>query len=90
MSLIENAISGASLKRIRHRRAQEQDSNEEQANELVRKTAVSIREAQFSDCENVDQLNRKLGQGPYSLETGAGYGETIRQSRTSGLPWPFP
>src|SRR5258706_11472600 len=68
MSLIENTISRAFLKRIRHRRAQEQDSNEEQANELVRKTAVSIREAEFSDCENVDQLNRKLGQGPDSLE----------------------
>jgi hypothetical protein len=68
MSLIENAISRAFLKRIRHRRAQEQDLNEEQADELVRKTAVSIREAEFSDFENVDQLNRKLGQGPDSLE----------------------
>jgi hypothetical protein len=68
MSLIENAISQAFLKRIRRRRAQEQDSNEEQANELVGKTAVSIREAEFSDWGNVDQLNRKLGQGPDSLE----------------------
>jgi hypothetical protein len=68
MSLIENTISKAFLKKIRQRQAKEQDSNEEQTNEPVGKTAVSIRQAEFSDYENVDRLNRKLGQGPDSPE----------------------
>src|ERR1700739_602102 len=68
MSLIENTISQAFLKKIRQRQAKEQDSNEEQTNEPVGKTAVSIRQAQFSDHENVRPLNRKWGQGPDSPE----------------------
>jgi hypothetical protein len=68
MSLIENTISQAFLNKIRQRQAKEEDSNEEQTYEPVGKTAVSIRQAEFSDYENVDQLNRKLGQGPDSPE----------------------
>jgi hypothetical protein len=70
MSVIEGKFSEAVLKRIRAR--SRTGSNAERAEvpdaKVVSASSVSVREAQFSDFEQVRALNLKLGQGPDSIE----------------------
>jgi hypothetical protein len=67
MSVIEKKIADLVLKRVRQVRSREE---EERAPGSTVKTAkrVTVREARFSDCEQVCALNSKLGLGPDSPE----------------------
>src|ERR1700692_950822 len=67
MSVIEKKIADLVLNRGRRVRAKEE---EDKALGATVKTAkkVTVREAQFSDCERVCALNSKLGLGPDSPE----------------------
>jgi hypothetical protein len=67
MSVIEKKIADLVLNRVRRVRSKEE---EDRAADAAVKTAqkVTVREAQFSDCERVCALNSKLGLGPDSPE----------------------
>jgi hypothetical protein len=67
MSVIEKKIADLLLNRVRRMRSKEE---EDRAPDSAVKTAkkVTVREAQFTDCERVCALNSKLGLGPDSPE----------------------
>jgi hypothetical protein len=67
MSVIKKKIADLVLKRVREVRSKDE---EYKAPGAAVKTArrVTLREAQFSDCERVCALNSKLGLGPDSRE----------------------
>ncbi len=70
MTFIENKIADAVLGRVRALKVSATDGEIEAAHEDRAEIAkpVSVREAQFSDFDRVNILNRSLGQGPDSIE----------------------
>jgi hypothetical protein len=67
MSVIEKKIADLVLKRVRQMRSLEEEDRTPGSTVKAAKK-VTVREARFSDCQQVGALNSKLGLGPDSPE----------------------